>query len=45
MKAPETVTIEQKSSWGRDSHRFDLGKDDAGMVLQAMGPEAMLVHP
>lgn len=45
MKGPKTVAIEQKSAWERGSHRFDLGKDDAGMVPQAMGPEATLVHP
>lgn len=26
MKGPEIVAMEQKSSWQRDSHEFDLGK-------------------
>lgn len=40
VKGPETVAMEQKSSWQRDSHEFDLGKPDVGMVPQATGPEA-----
>lgn len=45
MEGPKTVAIGQKSPWERDSHRFDLGKDDTGMVPQAMGSEAVLVPP